>query len=253
MRKIIFNDDKALIDSGTFFGRGVFETILIKNKPHFLNEHIKRLNDGITKLSLGDYIASDMILEKINEYKLENLALKVLVTEKNIIFSTRDIKYKNETYQKGFKVKISNNIRNSKSSLTYIKSINYLDNLLEYEKANTEGYNEALFLNENCKLTEGCTTNVFIIKDNKVYTPLEKCGLLSGIIRRYIIDNFNVYEKEISKEELLDADEVFLTNSLVGVIKVSEIEGYKFKSEITENIRKTYEEYIEIMEEMSNG
>ncbi|MBM6861575.1 4-amino-4-deoxychorismate lyase, partial [Clostridium saudiense] len=58
MRKIIFNEDNALIDSGTFFGRGVFETILVKNKPHFLKEHIERLNDGITKLSLGNHISS---------------------------------------------------------------------------------------------------------------------------------------------------------------------------------------------------
>lgn len=248
MRKIIFNEDKALIDSGTFFGRGVFETILIKNKPHFLKEHIERLNDGITKLSLGDHITSDVILEKINEYKLDNLALKIVVTEKNIIFSTREIKYKAENYESGFKVKISNNIRNSKSSLTYVKSINYLDNLLEYENANLEGYNEAIFLNENNRLAEGCTTNIFIVKDNNIYTPSEKCGLLSGIIRRYVIDNFNVYEKEISKEELLNADEVFLTNSLVGIIKVSEIEGCKFKSRITENIRKTYEEHIGVRE-----
>lgn len=248
MRKIIFNEDKALIDSGTFFGRGVFETILIKNKPHFLKEHIERLNDGITKLSLGEHIKSDIVLEKINEYKLDNLALKVVVTEKNIIFSTRELKYKSDNYEKGFKVKIANNIRNSKSILTYIKSINYLDNLLEYEKANLEGYNEAIFFNENNWLTEGCTTNIFIVKDNNIYTPSEKCGLLNGIIRKYVIDSFNVYEKEISKEELLTAEEIFLTNSLVGVIKVSEIKGRKLKSKITEDIRKTYEEHIGIRE-----
>ncbi|SCJ73672.1 Aminodeoxychorismate lyase [uncultured Clostridium sp.] len=248
MRKIIFDEDKALIDSGTFFGRGVFETILIKNRPHFLKEHIERLNNGITKLSLGDHISSEMILEKINEYKLDNLALKVLVTDKNIILATRELNYKPENYERGFKVKIANNIRNSKSILTYIKSINYLDNLLEYEKANLEGYNEAIFFNENNLLTEGCTTNVFIVKDNNIYTPSEKCGLLNGIIRQYIIDNFNVYEKEISKEELLNADEIFLTNSLLGVIKVSEIEERKFKSKVTEDIRKTYEEHIGLRE-----
>lgn len=248
MRKIIFNEEKALIDSGTFFGRGVFETILIKGEVHFLKEHIERLNYGITKLALGDKLTSEMILEKIKEYGLENIALKIVVTEKNIIFSTRDIKYKSDNYEKGFKVKIANNIRNSKSMLTYIKSINYLDNLLEYEKSNLEGYNEAIFLNENNFVTEGCTTNVFIVKENNIYTPSEKCGLLNGIIRKYVIDNFNVYEKEITKEELLNADEVFLTNSLVGVIKVSEIEGFKFKSKITEDIRKTYEEHIGVRE-----
>ena len=59
MRKIIFNEDKVLIDSGIFFGRGVFETILVRGKAHFLDEHIKRLNDGIAKLSLGESIVSN--------------------------------------------------------------------------------------------------------------------------------------------------------------------------------------------------
>lgn len=249
MRKIIFNEDKVLIDSGIFFGRGVFETILVRGKAHFLDEHIKRLNDGIAKLSLGESIVSEMIIDKINEYNIDNLALKIVITEKNIVFSTREIKYKEEDYKNGFKVKISNNIRNSKSSLTYIKSINYLDNLLEYEKAQEEGYNEAIFFNENGKLSEGCTTNIFIVKNNKVYTPSVKCGLLNGVIRKYVLENFKVCEKEISKEELLDADEIFLTNSLVGIIKVSQLEDYKFKDKITKKIRKAYEEYIRVREE----
>ena len=253
MRKIIYNEDVAIIDSGLFFGRGVFETILLKGKAQFLDEHISRLNNGIKELHLGEPIKSDIVLETISKNKLDNLALKLIVTEKNIIFATRKIKYKDEDYQKGFKVRISKNIRNSKSRLTYIKSLNYLENLLEYEEANKEGYNESLFLNEDKVLAEGCTTNVFIVKDNKIYTPSQKCGLLNGVVRNYVIDNFSVVQKEISKEELLNSDEVFLTNSLVGIIKVVDIEGNKFNSYITENIRRTYDEYIDLGRKVRNG
>ena len=253
MRKVIYNEKEGLIDSGIFFGRGVFETILLKGRPHFLSEHIKRLNFGIEVLSIGEPIDSELVLDIINKNKLDNLALKVIVTEKNIIFTTRNIKYKEEDYIKGFKVKISENIRNSKSSITYIKSLNYLDNLLEYEKANIEGFIEALFLNENSMLSEGCTTNVFIIKNNNIYTPLEKCGLLKGVVREFVLQNFDVYEKEISKEELLDADEVFLTNSLVGIIKVSEIEGKKYSCKIIDEIRRKYESFINVRRSNING
>ena len=253
MRRIIYNEEEVLIDSGIYFGRGVFETILVKGKAHFLKEHIERLNVGIRTLSLGEYIDSKLVLDIINKYNLDNVALKIAVTEKNIIFTHREIKYKKEDYDKGFKVKISNNIRNSRSKLVYIKSLNYLDNLLEYEEANKDGYNEALFFNENNKLSEGCTTNVFIIKDKKIYTPIETCGLLNGIVRNYVIENFDVYEKEISKDELLNADEVFLTNSLVGIIKVSDIEGYSYKSKIIESIRSKYESHINLGRNTSDG
>ena len=100
MRKVIYNEKEGLIDSGIFFGRGVFETILLKGRPHFLSEHIKRLNFGIEVLSIGEPIDSELVLDIINKNKLDNLALKVIVTEKNIIFTTRNIKYKEEDYIK---------------------------------------------------------------------------------------------------------------------------------------------------------
>ena len=51
MRKVIYENDTINIDSGIFFGRGVFETILVKNTPVFLKEHIKRLNNAILEFN----------------------------------------------------------------------------------------------------------------------------------------------------------------------------------------------------------
>lgn len=245
MRKIIYNDENALIDNGIYFGRGLFETILVKEHPCFLKEHIQRLNEGIDRLRLGKKIELEIVENFIKANNIKNIALKVVVTEKNIIFTTREIKYTEEHYIKGFYVKFADGMRNSKATTTYLKSLNYLDNILEYEDAIKEGYNEALFFNEREQLSEGCTTNVFIIKENVIYTPLTSCGLLKGIIRDFIIKNFDVVEKEIRKEDILNADEVFLTNSIVGVIKVAEIESSRYVCNKTEKIRETYETYID--------
>ena len=124
------------------------------------------------------------------------------------------------------------------------KALNYLDNILEYERIIKLGYNEAIFLNEKNFVAEGCTTNIFAVYKNQIITPTIEDGILPGIVRGKIIENFNVIEKNITKEELLNSDEIFLTNSLIGVVKVSELEDKHFKNIVTEKFRIKYEEII---------
>ena len=244
MRKVIYDNDSISIDSGVFFGRGIFETILVKEIPIFLEEHIKRLNKSIIELELGELIAIEDVIHFINQHNIKNKALKITVTEKNLIYSVREIKYKDNDYEKGFKVGISKVLRNSTSRIVAFKTLNYLENIIEYEVCQRKELNESIFFNEQGNLCEGCTTNIFIIKDKIIYTPSIKCGLLPGIVRQWVINNFDVIEKRITKEELLNSDEVFLTNSLVGVIKVSNIENKLFKSEIIEEIKEQYDKAI---------
>lgn len=245
MRTIVFNEERITLDSGYFFGRGVFETILVKRKPVFLKEHIERLNKGIRVLELGDEILLEDILNIIDKYSIKNCVLKIAVSEKNIVIETRDNKYKTGDYLKGFYLKISNINRNSKSKLTYIKSTNYLDNILQREEALKNGYDEVLFLNEKGFVAEGSVSNIFLIKENKIYTPKVESGLLPGVVRKFIIDEFNVIEKEIIIEDLFNADEIFITNSLLGVMGISKLEDKILsKNKITIGIREKYEEII---------
>lgn len=244
MRKVIYQNSNIEIDSGLFFGRGVFETILVKEKAIFLDEHIERLNKSINALSLGKAINKDDVISFINENNIKNKALKIVVTEKNLVYATRDIKYKDEDYINGFKVRISEVLRNSTSRVVAFKTLNYLENIIEYELCQSSGFNEAIFFNELGNLCEGCTSNIFIVKNKKIYTPPVKDGLLPGVVRNWVIKNFQVKETRITKEELLNSDEVFLTNSLVGVIKVSSIEDKLFDSEVVKEIKKQYDEAI---------
>ncbi len=246
MRNIIFNGKKIILDSGYFFGRGVFETILIKNEPVFLQEHIERLNRGIKVLGLGDEVSKDNILKLINKYSIKNCVLKLAISERNLILEIRNNKYKPEDYLKGFSLKLSNINRNSKSKLTYIKSLNYLENIIEREEALKKGYDEVLFLNEKGFVTEGSISNIFLVKGNKIYTPKVESGLLPGVVRNYIINEFKVIEKEITLDELFDADELFVTNSLLGIMGVSKLEDKIFtENKITISIREKYELIID--------
>ena len=244
MRKVMYENDEIKIDNGLFFGKGVFETILVNKKPVFLEEHVKRLNNAIEALNIGEKIEIEEVRSFIIKNKIVNKSFKIAVTEENLIFNIRNLKYTKDHYENGFKAYFSKVLRNSTSRIVNFKTLNYLENIIEYELCQRNGFNEAIFVNEKGFVCEGCTTNIFMIKDKQIYTPKIECGLLPGIIRDWIIENFNVIEKNLTKDDILNSDEVFFTNSLGGVIKCTEIENKIFKSKIIEEIKKQYDEAI---------
>lgn len=244
MREISYNKDYVKLDGGFYFAQGVFETILIKKEAIFLEEHINRLNKSIDIMNLGEHINTKFIKNFIKEEKLKNIVLKIVVTEKNIVFSTREIKYSKEDYENGFKLKLSYVLRNPTSRMTYIKSLSYNENLYEYNKANKEGFNEVVFLNIYGNIAEGATSNIFIIKDKKIYTPMISDGILPGVVRNWVIENFKVCEKHLNKKDLYSADEVFITNSVLGIMKVVQFEEKKYNTNVVQKIRSEYEQFI---------
>ncbi|WP_411681672.1 aminotransferase class IV [Clostridium thailandense] len=241
----IADGESAFLDQGLYFGRGLFETILVKNKPLFIEEHLNRINAGLKVIGINRKVQEDDIINAVSKLKCMDCVLKLVVTEKNIIFTVRKNNYTKEQYEKGFKVKISSVKRNQYSRLTYLKSLNYLENILEHDKCITEGYNEVLFFNVENNLSEGSVSNVYFIKNNKIYTPSIECGLLNGTVRKFIINNFEVVEGKFNKDTLMNADGIFLTNSVMGVMKVSNLCDKKLDDNvIIENIKEYYENYI---------
>ncbi|WP_129595777.1 aminotransferase class IV [Anaerophilus nitritogenes] len=238
----LIEEDKVILDSGFYFGKGLFETILVKNNPLFLEEHLNRLNTGLITIGINKFITTEDVTNAVFKLNCKNNVLKLIVTEKNTIFTCRKNNYTDEHYKKGFKVTISDVKRNESSILTYLKSLNYLENILEHEKCIEQGFDEVLFFNTKDSLAEGSISNVFFIKNGNIYTPKVQCGLLNGTIRKYIINNHDVIEGNFTREDLLNADGIFLTNSIVGVMNVSEICGKKLeKNDIVEKIREKYE------------
>ncbi|WP_221372683.1 aminotransferase class IV [Clostridium perfringens] len=233
------------IDSSVFFGRGIFETILILNNGVFLKEHLERLKDGCLNLNIPFNINEEELREFIKNEEIRNKALKITLTEKNIIYSTRDIPYSIEDYNRGFSLKLSEVRRNSTSKLTYLKSTCYIENIMEKEKAKNEGFDEVIFLNEREELTEGATSNIYFIKNNKIYTPKVSCGLLDGIIRGWIKNNFQVEEGCYNIEDLRNSEGIFISNSLLGIMRVSQFEEEFFgEKDLIEEIKSKYESSI---------
>jgi 4-amino-4-deoxychorismate lyase len=243
----ICEDQKVILDNGFYFGQGVFETILVKKEPVFLKEHCHRLNRGLRVLGVPASMEEAYLMRYIRHYRIQNCVLKVIVTEKNIVLTTRPVPYKPEDYIKGFAVSLSGLRRNPFSYTTYVKSLNYMDNLREREKAIKKGFNEVLFLNTHGVLAEGSLSNVFLVKDSELLTPSVRCGLLDGIVRRWVIKQYSVTQRICTLDDIRCADEVFLTNSIVGIMKVRRFADSRMygESPVCTSISEVYWQFVD--------
>ncbi len=244
-------EDKIFLDSGFFFGRGVFETILVKEQPILLGPHIQRLNNGLVTIGINKIISKAEIYTAAEKLNCKNSVLKIMVSQKNTIITKREIPYKNVDYQQGFSLGLSEVRRNAHSNLTYVKSFNYLENIIERDKIISKGFNEALFLNTEGFVSEGAVSNIFFVENGIVFTPQIKCGLLPGIIREFVIENslsigVKIQEGEFSLERLMKAEGVFITNSIMGIMKVNNIQDKVIsESVVVSQIKRYYDRYVE--------
>lgn len=242
----VVENNKVNLDSGFEFGHGLFETIDIKNfKAIFLKEHLNRLNQGLKTLKIDKKVEHNQVIDAVNTLSVNNGALKIIVSNDNTIFKGRENPYNEESYNRGFSIRKSDVLRNETSKMTYMKTICYNDNIIELNEAKAQGFQEVFFENTKGYICEGSLSNIFFVKDEIIYTPSLKCGLLNGIIRQWVIKNFSVEEGFFTKEDLYNCDEIFLTNSLMGVMKVTKINDISLKKhDISDKIYKIYKDTI---------
>lgn len=244
---------KVIADDGFYFGIGLFETIFVQDgECHNLSYHLTRLKNSADKLGL---LPPDLDrLEEAISAKAKNLyeedyessrqVLKVTYTKENLEITSRAYSYTSRDFARGFVLKLSPVLRNETSPFTYVKSLNYGDNILEKRRAHAEGFDEPYFLNSKGELTEGATSNLFLIKDGQLFTPSIECGLLAGTMREFLLDqlagsSYCCHLKHLTRQDLLDADEVFITNALLGIMPVCKVDGLsKDCRKITEEIKK---------------
>ena len=137
-----------------------------------------------------------------------------------------------ELYQHNHKLSLCVYDKQCKSygSLSNIKSTNSLVSVLASIYANENNYDNAILLNSRRNIIEVANANIFIVKNQKIFTPLLSEGCVDGTMRKWIIKEFNILEKVISVNETLDAEEVFVSNARQGVVSVIRIEDKCYKS-----------------------
>ncbi len=213
------------------FGIGLFETIKVLKKPIGLDLHMDRLFNSIHELNIKTDIKRNFleqeILKYINENKIKNKALRVTVFDEGYNISSRDILYNDRMYNEGIRLTISP-IKRGYNILNKHKTTNYFENIYTKEDALEKGYNDGLFLDTNDKILECSMSNIFFIKNNKIYTPSDELSILNGTKRKIIFKickdiNIEIKEIYIKKNDLSSFEFTFVTNSLMGAMKVSAI------------------------------
>jgi 4-amino-4-deoxychorismate lyase len=233
-------------DRGFQYGDGLFETIEIINEtPVFLNRHLRRLNQGCERLLIPMPDISTLRKEALQLSKDSTHAvLKLIVTrgsggrgyrQPDAINTTRLFSlHPYPDYSENFTL-LGVNARFCKARLGLnpylagIKHMNRLEQVLARSEWDSSEIQEGLMLDVNEHVVEGTMSNIFLVKDKILYTPeITQCGV-KGILRDIIIQLakkylISVVEKDITKDELFSADELFITNSIIGVWPVKQLE-----------------------------
>jgi branched-subunit amino acid aminotransferase/4-amino-4-deoxychorismate lyase len=236
---------KALVpissDSGFLFGDGLFETMRARRGNILaLDIHLNRLFSSMSQLSFStDFFTADSIRSAAFKLLLKNNLLgtdayiKIVVSRSSyrqklifdpqskpslIIFAKKLIGYPDDFYNTGVNVFTSSIKRNALGNDIYRhKLINYFENVFAKNEALANQMQEALFTTRDKVVLEGATSNIFTVKDDKVFTPPTTQNILPGITRQLVIEicrknKIKFTEKRIHYYNLLEADEVFLTS-----------------------------------------
>ncbi len=245
----IVNQDSAFVgvsDVGLLYGAGLFETMRCHKGVVFrLNDHLDRLCAGCEKLNIKigydrQYLAS-AIYETLSANSLTEARIRLTLTGGNVnaepkipcllITATNFEPYPQGVYDKGVVVVISDYKQNPSDPLCGHKTTCYWARLLALENARRLRAAESLWFTTGNHLAEGSISNVFIVKNNRLYTPPLNTPVLPGIARKTVCElagenNIELVQQPINVNELLAADEVFLTNVIMELMPVVAIEAH---------------------------
>jgi branched-chain amino acid aminotransferase len=241
----------SVFDHGLLYGDGVFEGIRAYNGRVFkLNEHIERLFYSakaiLLELPMTHAQLCKATVETIRANKLKDAYIRLIVTRgigtlglnprsckkpSVIIIAGKIQVYPAELYARGMEIVTVPTVRNLHSSVNpAIKSLNYLNNILAKIEANNAGVEEAVLLNSEGYVAEGTADNLFIVKKGALLTPPLSAGALYGITRQTVIElaeqsGVKVSEPNLTRYDLFNADECFVTGTGAEIMPVVKIDG----------------------------
>lgn len=247
------------------FGYGLFETLrLVDGRPAFVGAHHARMSQSAKRLALtlkaseADWARDAAELARRNGQ--ENGVLKCVlfkdVDGEGELMTTRLNPYSEEDYARGFALRTAIDARRSGGAREKVTS--YLDEILARRQARANGFDDTLWVSAEGMVYEGAATNLFAVIEGRLATPPLASQLIPGIARAEILHRFSNYarnheltrndamsheaigataledlvlgadERALTLAELRGADEVFVTNAVLGVMPVSRIDETVF-------------------------
>lgn len=263
-----YYDSKIHInDRGYHFGDAVYEVILYNQGVFYdFDEHINRLFRSLHSIDIQFSITKKTIelivknLIRLNKISFGSVYIQVSrgIADRNHTFNNLNIKPILTIITSKKHNNINNDIigvkaitvRDNRWARPDIKTTQLLPNVLAKTKANKQGAYESIFIDDEGYITEGSSSNIWIInKDNEIITRSIDGKILSGITRKTIakfskLNDLTVIENKFSKDEMLNAKEVFLTSASSFVTPITEIDNLKINKgvvgEMSINLKKLY-------------
>jgi branched-chain amino acid aminotransferase len=243
----------SVLDHGLLYGDGIFEGIRAYNGRVFrLKEHLERLWSSAKAINLTIPIQKKeiekAIIKTLLANKLSEAYIRLIITRgcgdlgidpksctmsPSIIIITSNVSlYPEEFYINGMEVVTTSIRRIRQDSLSpNVKSLNYLNNILAKMQAAKSGVMEAIMLNAEGYVVECTSDNIFLVKDDIVYTPSAADGALMGITRDAVMElaknklKVPVKEERISVYDVYTADECFLTGTAAEIIPIIAVDS----------------------------
>jgi len=239
----------SALDAGLLLGAGLFETLrTYGGRPFRLGAHLARLRESGEFLRIfvaeSDASLAEIINHLVEVNAVPDARVRITATRGPLAAELEDdsappatlivsagpmTPYPAQAYERGATVVVSRLRANETDPTTFHKTTGYMKNLLALRDAHRAGATEALLFNTKGRLAEGAISNVFIVTGGRLLTPPVEEGLLPGITRAAVLElaaevGVPAEQQPLSAREVLDADEVFLTNSIMEVLPVGRIE-----------------------------
>lgn len=240
------------------YGDALFETLkIVDSKIYFLEDHYFRLMASMRMLRMEiplnftmEFFESEL-LKTAEQNSLENARVRLTVYRKQgglynptsnqieyLIKASPLLNAVKETYS----VDIFKDYYLNSDILSTIKTTNKITNVLASIYASENGFDNCILVNERKHVVEAINGNIFMVKGNTIKTPPISEGCIKGIIRKKIIeiisksDNYTIEEVEISPFELHKADEVFITNAILGIQPITQYKKCNFSTKVSKEL-----------------
>ncbi len=216
---------------------GVFETLRVsRGRILFFPEHFRRMKKSLQAFGIecpvdgSDFLSCAARLAAFKNIRDGRLRLMVWREGRRARWCAAAEPYHPPFFRTGFHATVTSCRVPSSGPQTGHKKVRYAPYYAESRKAAEKGYDEALFLNRRGHMTEGSRTNIFWVKGRVLWTPGLKTGCLPGIVRAQVLalarrEGIRVRMAACGLDALREADEAFLTNSLMGLIPLLKIDG----------------------------
>jgi branched-chain amino acid aminotransferase len=242
------------------YGDGIFETIKVEHhKVLFAEDHYFRLMASTRMLRMQlsmnftlEFFENE-ILKLINTLNFNNARVRFSVfrkegglytPENNEVDFLIEASELDVTIKEVYEVELYKDHYVYSGMLSTLKSNNRLINVVASVFKTENGYDNCILLNEKKQLAEAINGNIFLLKDNIIRTPALTEGCIKGIIRKKLVEiikkdaSLSIEETEISPFELQKADEVFITNTIVGIQPITKYRRTDYKIEISTMLNK---------------